>query len=276
MSILTRIRLTNWQESYELETYSWENFMKKPSIYAILLSFAGTFGASADTIVFDPGQAGADTISDFGFSTFTNLDLNQDGVDDIQLGIGGYFDVGGFVNALLDYRFMDGPPRPVGITSARISDGAYQGSFEAAYQEVYISSTNGVADLFEAGDVVGASSFGDDSGFEDLFGSTANNAIPTVGDSGYLGFRLDIGTSIYENLDGYLPRGFINVPDSVYAFLNVEHGSIIFGQAGFSNVAGAGAVIPGGNPTTPVPLPAGLPLLLAGLGAFALVKRRKA
>ena len=258
--------MTIWHESHGAVCVTGENIKKKSFAYTILLSFAGTFGASAGTVLFDPSQAGADTISGSGFSNFTNLDLNQDGVNDIQLGIGGYFRAGGFVNALGEFRFLDGPPN--GATD--------QGNgFEAAYQEVYISSTNGVAHLFEAGDVVGDRTFGDDSGFEDLFDAVADNAIPNVGDGGYLGFRLDIGTSIYQNVDGYLPSGFNSTPESFYAFLEVEHGSIIFEQAGFSNAAGAGALIPGGT-TQPIPLPAGLPLLLAGLGAFAFVKRRKA
>ncbi len=255
--------------------------MKKLSICAVLLSTAGAFGASAGTVVFDPGQAGADTITDSGFSNFTSLDLNQDGVNDIELGIGGYFRAGGFVNALSDqFRFVGGPPNvtppTVTVTDAAGRDVLIDdpNSFEAPYQEVYISSTNGIADLFDAGDVVGANTFGDDSGFQDLFDAASDNAIPNVGDGGFLGFRLDIGTSIYRQLDGFLPTGFASTPESFYAFLEVEHGSIIFGQAGFNNVAGAGAIIPGG-PTTPIPLPAGLPLLLAGLGAFAFVKRRK-
>lgn len=255
--------------------------MKKLSICSILLSSAGTFGASAGTVVFDPGQAGADSITDSGFSNFTSLDLNQDGVDDIELGIGGYIRAGGFVNALSnEFRFVGGPPSvtPPTVTvtdaSVRVIPTDDVISFEAPYQEVFISSTNGIADLFDAGDVVDASTFGDHSGFQDLFDAASDNAIPNVGDGGFLGFRLDIGTSIYRQLDGFRPTGFASTPESFYAFLEVEHGSIIFGQAGYSNVASAGAIIPGGS-TTPIPLPAGLPLLLAGLSAFAFVKRRK-
>lgn len=44
----------------------------------------------------------------------------------------------------------------------------------------------------------------------------------------------------------------------------------------FLQHTGAGQNLVTATPTTPVPLPAGLPLLLAGLGALALVRRRKA
>lgn len=242
--------------------------MKKLTLFAVGLTLAGSLGANAGTLVFDPGASGPDTITNPGFTNFVDVDLNQDGYRDIELGIGGYFNTGGFVNALSDTnRFVGGPPPGVSQN--------LDGSFDAPYQEVYISSTNGIADLFSAGDEVGANTFGTDSGFEDLFDSPSDNAIPNVGDKGYLGFRIDIGTANYVPVDGFLPTGFNSTPMSFYAFLHVEHGSLIFGQAGYNNVAGAPAVIPGGNNPPPIPLPAGFPLLLTGLGLFAFAKRRK-
>jgi len=228
------------------------------------LSTGLAFSAQADTIVFDPGAVGVDTLENNGDSA--RIDLNQDGFDDVLLRIGNARNNAGdgLVDTNFENLFIGGP-----------GDGTFPLQFEEFYQEVFISATNGVADLFAAGDEIGPNTFNDSSRFETLFGGS-DNALPNLGDSGYLGFRLDIGTSIYQNIDGFLDTGFNGTPESFYGFLFVEHGSINFGQAGFSNVAGAASVVPGGGGSKPnvVPLPASSLLLIAGLAGFGAVRRK--
>ena len=87
-------------------------------------------------------------------------------------------------------------------------------------------------------------------------------------------------------LDGFLPQ----IGDS-FDFLNVEGSAAIFGTPEEISVSilgidpanfnltigenGFSGTVTGGDPTVPVPLPAGLPLLLTALGAVGLVSRRR-
>lgn len=243
------------------------------SISAAILAISAS-AASAETIVFDPLAAGVDVITGSGSSNSLGIDINQDGYDDVRAGIGIFFGTGGFIQAINnDFRFVDGPPP--GVMQGM------DGSFIAPFQTVAISATGTTPNLFSAGDEVGADTFGDDARFADLFGSSGTNDVnilPDVGDSGFLGFRIDLGMSSYVPIDGFLPNGFIGTPDSIFGFLFLEHGSIRIGQAGFNNASGQAALIPGAGPS-PVPLPAALPLMGAGFAALGFLgwrRKRKA
>lgn len=228
--------------------------------------------ASADTIVFDPLATGVDTLSNNGDTA--NIDLNQDGYADVQAGIGRFFETGGYLLAINDqFRFVNGDPDPD-------PQDPFSFSFIAPLQEVAIAATNGLATLFSAGDEVGADDFANTVVFADLFGSggSATNLLPDVGDTAFFGFRIIMGDGEYQQLDGFLPTGFVGPTETFYGFLEVTHGSVQIGLAGYNNAAGQAAVIPGGTPNQPVvPLPASAVLLLAGLaGLGAMGTQRKA
>ncbi|OAN78012.1 hypothetical protein A8B78_13445 [Jannaschia sp. EhC01] len=235
--------------------------------------------ASANTVTFDPLAQGDDTISQPGRDNYVSLDLNQDGYNDILLGISdGRFSFGrAFVQALSDqFRFVDGPPvTPVPVEPTPndnprdYDDNPFQ--FVAPYQEVLISDR-----LYGAGDTIAEADFSTNR-FDALFGSTSAsfpNLLPEVGDTAYFGFRIEIGESQYQMIDGFLPTGFIGDSQVFFGFLQLSHGSIVIGQAGYTTTPSVSAVIPGGGPS-PVPLPAGAVLLLGALGGLGAMRLRR-
>lgn len=89
-----------------------------------------------------------------------------------------------------------------------------------------------------------------------LYNDLSGEVVLEVGDQAYVGARLTPA--------GDQPVG--------YAFFDVTRGSVIVNSYTYN--FGGGVTTPGGvPPIAPIPLPAGLPLLLAGLGGFAVLRR---
>lgn len=253
------------------------NFKFAAGVVALCVSMSPVAGIAA-TIITDPGAAGTDTLNNNGERL--SLDLNRDGHDDIQVGIGGAANLlnEGWMATLSDqFRFVGGNPNaPIQVFSIQNVQLPIFGGFVAPYQEVRIASSDGINPTkFGAGDSVDASAFSDPiTGRSNLYGDV-NAALPSIGDSAFFGIEISIGESEYLPLDGFLPTGFLSTPDIFYAFIEITHGSLIVNSAGYNNVAGAAAVIPGGNNPPAVPLPASAWLLGAAVAGFGTLRRKR-
>lgn len=267
----------------------------KNSLLAVLATSTLAIGASvasANTIVFDPLAPGEDRITQPGSNNNANIDLNQDGVDDVTLGLfTDGFGTAAFVRAtqtqagaiVLEDRPIDVPiGRPVDGPFEVFPDFEFEDDFEGEFnggtilaetQRVLLSDRT-----YEAGDSIGAGDFTTNTN-DFLFGrntSSANNLLPFVGDSAFFGFQIEIGTGAFSSIDGLLFDNFVGDTQIFFGFLQISHGSIVIGTAGYSTVPNQAAVIPGGTTApNPVPLPAGAVLLLGGLAGLGAMRQRR-
>lgn len=108
--------------------------------------------------------------------------------------------------------------------------------------------------------------------FSNQFGG---GAIPNVGDRAFVGLKLDY-FSLSPDRDGCngCEFGFEQqLLETRYAWLDLEHGSVVIHGTGYGDGPGVAAVTP---TLSNVPLPAGLPLMLAGLGSLVWMRKRPA
>lgn len=167
---------------------------------------------------------------------------------------------------------------------------------DIVYATRFVSTVDG-SDIYESvtgfspGDSISAASgifesygilYHSGSDFDNGFYGT-NTMVQNVGDQGYIGIEMLVGH--LGEPDGFTNPDFI-LDETYYGWLGVEHGildgldTIILGDFGLQNESGLAALIPNGptvptDPISAVPLPAGLPMLLAGLGTFGFLRRRK-
>lgn len=223
----------------------------------------GSFsGANASTIIVDYNPDVVIESGDFEF-----LDVNDDGFGDVYGQISQFSGDarvgGGFAD------FAD-PGSSTGFTATQgevLQDASGNAILLGEDVEVDASIAGIVGGLWSSASALLYSGADPDDG-----------PLGGVGTQGFVGVRMSIfeafgndGCGGCEGGDDPIFQGY------QYGWLDVTHGSLIFSQAGYGNGLGVAATTPGGNPPPPpIPLPAGFPLLLAGLGAFAFVKRRKA
>lgn len=216
-------------------------------------------GAAAATIIVDYNP---DIVIENG--QFDFMDVNADAHSDAYGQISqfsGDASVGGSFSDFAD------PSRPSG--------------FSATQGEI-LQDASGDAILLGAGVDVNAAIAGIMGGLWSsasalLYSGSDPNTGPLggVGSQGFVGVRISVFEAFGNDGCGGCEGGQNPVFEGYqYGWLDVTHGSLIFTQAGYGNGLGVTATTPGGG-STPIPLPAGLPLLLAGLGSFAFMKRRK-
>lgn len=210
-------------------------------------------------------------LNDPGSYSATSFDLNDDGLDDVNLG---FFSGGAaFISTLTDWF------APV-VAANDFDQPLFGSSYSAIASQTRFFMDENDSDaikLFNEGDTVN----GDSSPYRDTFeylyggGSSFNpDQFPNVGDGGYVGFEIEIGEAEIGTDDGEYFRQFLSTTELYYGFMNIQHGSIIIGVSGHNNVAFQGAVIPGGTTgPAPVPLPATGLMLLAGLGGLGALRR---
>ena len=226
---------------------------------ALALGVATAAQATTITVDYDPDVV----VTTGGFEFF---DVNDDGSGDAFVSISSFSGDARIGGAFDD--FAD-PNSPTGFT---LSEG-----------EV-LQDNSGNAILLGNGETVNANTAAEKSGIwsssSALLYSGADTSLGPLGGVGTQGFAAirvglfdasgDDGCGGCEGGGGIGPlNGYI------YGWLDLTHGSVVVSQAGYGNGFGVTATTPGGNPPV-IPLPAGLPLLLAGLGGLAVLKRRKA
>lgn len=126
----------------------------------------------------------------------------------------------------------------------------------------YVGPPNGYPDDFNLHSPEQQQVWPDPTQCEVSASGPVDSCIVLVGDQNVWPIAHDGGYPTMEELVGEVTG---------YAYLDMTRGSLIFNGFGY-NLAGS-VTTPSAN-VTPVPLPAGLPLLLAGLGAFAVLRRQ--
>lgn len=240
-------------------------------ILAAVLAAAVATGAQADTITVN-----LDTplVSD---NNFTSVDINQDGATDLMLYAQTVGSVGadtgvvlgqsnGVGNTVFDNLFTD-EPTDVGVYTIGRVLADFNGELIGLGADTRVDDST--ANSFE-GRWTSASSLAYDN---------MTGLLPAGGAKAYIGVRLDV----YDYLADDNCNGCVLLPDveaefrgHIYGWLELERGSLITSMFGYGSDLNLAAVTPTAPDMNVVPLPAGLPLLLAGLGAFGLVGRRRA
>ncbi|TDX19611.1 VPLPA-CTERM sorting domain-containing protein [Rhodovulum visakhapatnamense] len=138
------------------------------------------------------------------------------------------------------------------------------------------SPGNAATAFFEPGSEVGLTS-PQELGilpYAELYVAGEAGELGEIGDTAIIGFVLetyrpcvDETTQACEEGDG--DDGLVEFLGYRFGWFDLERGSTIVNRYGLADLGDPAAIIP------PVPLPAGLPLLLAGLGAFGLAARRR-
>lgn len=193
------------------------------------------------------------------FGSVANLDVNGDGEADFEV-------------------YDDGDSGSIGGWDTYLSLPYSNEDISYDYFHVLMVDANtygtGSA-LFPEGAEIGWDTATDFEWGVDIYGGSGKNLLPEVGDSGYLGFVIEYYVSCYEGDDyclEYAAFGDTVYTNHQFGWLHVEHGSVVIDSYGLGEIGGS-ATVPSTN-VSAVPLPAGLPLLLAGLGAFGLARRR--
>jgi len=183
----------------------------------------------------------------------------------------GYFDVDINGNGEFDIGF-EAFDYPSGTQEGYVYTYSYELNgvlYQAGIVDENVNNAT-VAKGFAAGDEIdeNAGSFGGGSLLYVNGSGGSNGILAGAGSTGYLGFQI-LSSDNYGADDGYY---FLDTPDAQYGYFEVSRGSVVLGSFGLQSTIGAAAIIP--DPSV-VPLPAGMPLLLAGLGGFAALRRRK-
>ncbi|WP_299403627.1 VPLPA-CTERM sorting domain-containing protein [uncultured Roseobacter sp.] len=208
---------------------------------AVMGAFAATTAGAATV---DANGLRIVDINETASNSSFNFDLNGDGVDDysvaaVNRGKGAF----GAITGLAESKFDD----PAGNV---LTDGELN-RFRLALR-------------FEEGDEVDADSDGDANRFANAF-INDQGPFATVGDTGFVGLVLSL-----LDEDG--------VANTHFGWAELERGredSLSLLRIGFQTNANTAAEIPGGEDLAAVPLPASLPLLLAGAGGLLALRRRR-
>ncbi|SFR17396.1 VPLPA-CTERM sorting domain-containing protein [Poseidonocella sedimentorum] len=225
------------------------------AVFALLIGQA----ASAATVVVDTNP---NINTGYSGTTITNgvqhIDVLANGQSDLRFVAGSYF--GGISFALVSGGSYATDGKLYQTSIARFRD--------AVSLEYFLTG-------FSVGDLVGepGATFGSSGKLYDDTFLSEKGPLKAPGSTAYIGFRIQ-ASSTYGTDDGLY---FIGAPEETYyGYIELTRGSVILGDIGLSGISGASVLIPASSSggTSTVPLPAGMPLLLAGLGGFAALRRK--
>lgn len=229
----------------------------------VTLNISGTTDGSDGTISYTPGSTfTATAVFDDAFAD-TNVDANT----------GFFFDFGAATTALVSFELTT-ELGSISYDPSAVS--APLGTFLAPQVSQSSPSNLQRFNLVSGGDPLGEA-------YSGAIGSLAPNFLGlTIAAQGPDNNLFDDPNSLFSGFeDGFATDpivfgGQINVAQ-FGSIADFDETTLFFGAAEFSITSGAGVPPTDGptDPVSPVPLPAGLPLLIAGLGAFGMLARRK-
>ncbi|TDX30155.1 VPLPA-CTERM sorting domain-containing protein [Rhodovulum visakhapatnamense] len=225
---------------------------------AILSSFATDVDAATTVTVFEePLVFGED-----------HADLDGDGIEDF------YFLAGSTSGLIGEFGYYDFRPE------SALGDGWTYRQTLMLQSGPTGNNRGSLPQFFEAGDTISSWGYGT-SNFVNVYGDGVEGPLDEIGASAFIGFVFEKYTSCDDPDSEYCEdEGYGEYETGAWQFgwLELERGEQglmvkSMGLADYSEDAEIpGAALP---PVAPVPLPAGLPLLVAGLGAFGLIRRRR-
>ncbi len=224
----------------------------------VTLNISGTTSGATGTLNYTPGSAfSATVVFDDSFSD-TNADANT----------GFFFDFGAATTALVSFELQT----EFGLVSYDPSAvTAPLGSFLTAQVS---QASSPVPESQRLNVVSGGDPF--DEAFSGSIGALDANFIGlTIGAQGADNYLYDDPNSLFSGFE----TGFSNSPlafggsITTAQFGGFDTTTLFFGANEFSITGGGGGTGPV-NPPAPVPIPASLPLLFAGLGTLGLMRQR--